>query len=565
MEYKKITDDVILNFEIIHDNENDLDIYTTNKTAYNFVNRKKINIITEISNPEQVMKELLFNNIKYGSLHITNEKFSSEAIDFDKNVIFVFDNKQFTKEVMEKCQKIYKQKKITLFIPFVYLSELLLNCTNSTIKKEKDKIISNYGEMCNLIFDDYIDSNNKIKSFYKKEIDDIGLYYDNKNDRLINYNIFSKNNDFDIDKIMEQLNLIYKFINNFNINPIEKDINSLLIDVKNEIIKLNKEYKINKSKNKKKIQEICKLVMALKESRDTYYFREINEMKKKYNNHNFVYITSDEISNCRCVLEKISSLNVYNTIPRYIIHINNDKVILKLFNIYHKFTSTNYDIIKINEEINSGVILKHSKALISKIIVGGLKKNIINNNELITNIKNKNYDFLSNYLVITDEKILDLCSFLYEDKFKTITEIAKNNRNYTDKINEVIKYFYELIYLYNNMNLYEFANNLKFTNEQNSYNNDFKLGLPQINNFYDKYKSIRKKEFNNKDWEILYFVIIFNYLVDFKNRKEDLDFYKYIFPEIFSYPVEEFIIMYNYFSYKYELKQQKELEDKMNE
>ncbi len=566
LDHKKISDNAILNLEIVHDNDiNDLDIYIKNSTAYDLVNRKKINISIKIPNPEQIMKDLLFNNIEYGSVHITDKKFEKEAINFDKDIIFVFDNKQFSKEVIEKCRQIYKQQKLTIFVPFVYLSELLLNCTSSTIKKEKEKIINNYGNICNLIFDEYLDTNNKIKSFYKKEMDDIGLYYDNKNDKLINYNVFSKNTEFNNNIMMEHLGIIYKFINNFTINPIENDINNMLNEVKKEILHIAKEGKINKSDINIKLVETRKFVMALKESRDTYYFKEINEMKKKYNNYNFVYITSDEISNCRCVLEKISSLNVYNTIPRYIIHIDNNKIILKLFNIYHKLTPNNYDIIKINEEINSGVILKHSKALISKIIVGGYNKKNINNKELITNIKNKNYDYLGNYVANMYDKIHDDCNFLYEDKFKTISEIAKNNNIYTDKINKIMDYFNELIYLYNNMDFNQLINNIKFGEEYHGIDIDFKMGLLKINEFYDEYKNLRKKEINKNDWEILYFITIFYHLIDFTNRKEDLEFYKYIFPEIFNYPIEEFTIMYNYLSYDNELNKKKELEEKMNE
>lgn len=564
MEYKKIYDDIILNLEIIHDND-DLSIYKKDNTAYDFINRKKFNIEIDIQNPEQVMKELLFHNIEYGSLHITNKNFENEAIGFNKNIIFVFDNKQFTKEVMGKCQKIYKQDKLTIFIPFIYLAELLLNNTNSTIKAEKEKIINEYGKICNLIFDDYYDYNNKVKDFYKKEIDNIGLYYNNKNDRLINYNDFSKNKEFNSDKIIDQINIIYKFINNFNINPSEKDINNLLNNVKNEITPIIKEKNIKNSQINDKLLNTYKFAIGIKESRDTYYMKEINKMKKKYNNHNFVYVAMDEISNCRCVLEKISSLNIYNTIPRYIIHIENNKVILKLFNIYHKLTPTNYDIIKINEEYNSGIILKNSKALISKIIVGGFRKNMINNQELEQMIKNKNYELIKNYIIDTDKKLRDLFYFLYEDKYKTIEEIAKKNNIYVDKVNNVIKILYELIYLYNSTALNELINNLKFTEDQYRINVDFKIGLSRIDEFYYKYKSIRNKEINKIDWEILYFVTIFEYYVDFKNRKKDLEFYKHIFPEIFNYPIEEFIILYNYLDYRKELEEKKELEDKMNE
>ena len=55
--------------------------------------------------------------------------------------------------------------------------------------------------------------------------------------------------------------------------------------------------------------------------------------------------------------------------PRYICYIKNNNIYLKLFNIYHSFKSSKIDSeIKQYQEINSKIILKHSKAVMTKLI-----------------------------------------------------------------------------------------------------------------------------------------------------------------------------------------------------
>lgn len=57
-------------------------------------------------------------------------------------------------------------------------------------------MIEKYSALCNeVIIEEYFDEDNHLIDEFKKESDNIGLYYDDQNDKLINYNIFSKKNN----------------------------------------------------------------------------------------------------------------------------------------------------------------------------------------------------------------------------------------------------------------------------------------------------------------------------------------------------------------------------------
>jgi hypothetical protein len=57
-------------------------------------------------------------------------------------------------------------------------------------------LIEKYSALCNeVIIEEYFDEDNHLIDEFKKEADNIGLYYDDQNDKLINYNIFSKKNN----------------------------------------------------------------------------------------------------------------------------------------------------------------------------------------------------------------------------------------------------------------------------------------------------------------------------------------------------------------------------------
>ncbi len=57
-------------------------------------------------------------------------------------------------------------------------------------------MIEKYSALCNeVIIEEYFDEDNHLIDEFKKEADNIGLYYDDQNDKLINYNIFSKKNN----------------------------------------------------------------------------------------------------------------------------------------------------------------------------------------------------------------------------------------------------------------------------------------------------------------------------------------------------------------------------------
>ena len=175
-------------------------------------------------------------------------------------------------------------------------------------------------------------------------MEDIGLYCDNMNDEFINYNIFSEKNkkinsvktkDKEIYKkeFTEQIKILQKYFKNFRysnkdlrrITQFEKKIREIEKVIKAEILDDAEKIKIDLVIDKNTLQKIdivIAFIMSLKESRDTYYFEETKNFlidKKEYDDFQVFYITVDEISNVRSILYKMSTINIYGGIPRYII------------------------------------------------------------------------------------------------------------------------------------------------------------------------------------------------------------------------------------------------------
>jgi hypothetical protein len=90
---------------------------------------------------------------------------------------------------------IFENKNIVIFIPFIFLAEYLLGdkIKEKTIKEVKEKFKNDFKDVnIPILFENYVEDEDKLSSFYKIECEDIGLYYDGINDELINFNIFSK-------------------------------------------------------------------------------------------------------------------------------------------------------------------------------------------------------------------------------------------------------------------------------------------------------------------------------------------------------------------------------------
>lgn len=160
-----------------------------------------------------------------------------------------------------------------------------------------------------------------------------------------------------------------------------------------------------------KMKNTIKLILGIKESRDSYYIIETKQFVNKNINDNYkpVYITKDEISNIRCAINKISSINMYPSIPRYFCFIDGDKLIVKLFSIFFNFDGVN-DYSKNKFLDNYEVIATNSKALITKILTGGY----VNMNSLTLN---NTFDFIK-YVQKKEIKY-------YYDNFNTIEDVKK--------------------------------------------------------------------------------------------------------------------------------------------
>lgn len=530
----------ILQLEFLHDNPDDLKIIKNGNLCCNMIERKHIIIDTSNNNPEEKMKELIFDNINYKDLKIRNSKLDNnitidDKVNFKDTIILVFDNMQLKSENIKMMKYIFKDKHIKIFIPFIFFAEQLLN----NVKPYKIKqIIEHYKEKfveyCDeIIIDNYFTETNDLLDFYSIEAENIGFYYDDINDKLINYNIFSSTNNLIIKnqvinnentkkkkQLIYQLNIVYKFLKKFKIGDKRQKIykNIEMLKTKFELYfihnnKINENVIITEDIYKLFI-DIQTFIMSLKESRDTYYLKEIKSMMLKdiYIDSQFFYITTDEISNCRCIIEQISTINIYGDIPRYIITLRDNKVMLKLFNIFQnliKVTDTNNEIYKLIDnarKINSQQIINNSKNLLTKIYHGGLYRNneqIININNIFDKkidffklnldknikdfkykeaiyimneesqlkfIKNKNYMEILNYIKNIYSLNFKLCGNFDIDNYKTIEEITKQNPILLDTIKQFNQIFEELEFLYDTISPKELIKNLKKIDKRNILN-----------------------------------------------------------------------------------------------
>jgi len=607
--------------EFLHDNRDDIDVMRENDNCCDMISRKKIIIDTSVLNPESVMKEHIFKNINYKNLQIINTPYKDNIIIddiaiFKNTIVLVFDNMQLRHDNIKLMRHIFKDKIIKIYIPFVFFAEQLLKNINANrMKQIIEKYRQKYAEYCDeIIIDDYFTESEeseepsgvaKLNAFYKKEADDIGFYFDDINDKLINHNVFSNNNNLIKDgKINEskkkdfyhQLEIVYKYLQNFKINDNidspgidSSGIDSSKTDPFNIYIdKLRTDFELYFTDNKKIKDQIIfssktiyttynnvrSLVMSVKEARDSYYLIETNRISSRalHRDSQFFYITTDEITNCRCILEKISSINILGDVPRYIISIRSNKIILKLFNIFQnliKVTDTENDIYKMIEnvrKINSQKILHDAKSLIIKEYVGGkLKTNeqtskfevftldlkkygTDEKNYKLHFMKNIDYEQILHYIDQTEDKRFKLFSLFHFDDFKNIEDITKQNPRFTKTIEQCNEIFVELEYLYDSTDPQELIANLKKNPENSTKICNFMKNIGPVftGNNYKKFEHIRKKTFSDSDWKGIYCGWWLNIGLNYKYSSESLKFYKYIFPKLFaSYPIDDFITMFN--------------------
>jgi hypothetical protein len=617
----KLDTETILNYEFLHDNKSDKKILT-NTNVFDMIERKMIMCKKIKSNPEVIMKESLFKNILYGNISITDIAYTDTLVKLDtmklkNNIFLVFDNKQLTISNIEILNIIFENKNIVIFVPFIFLAEYLLNdkVTLKTIKEVKQKFIEDFKDIKNsknepvpILFDNYfMEDNMTLNDFYKKECEDIGLYYDGTQDQLINFNIFS-NKNFEktnnlstnqIQKFMEEIKKVRKYIDNFNYDKENNEFYNKMKDIKTDFYK----YFVDSSNNQiKKIHKIDKdlfikikniriFIMSLKESRDTQYYNEIKKYIRQniiYENYQIFYITMDEISNIRCVLNKMSTINIYNGIPRYIISIYQNYIIFKHFNIFHKLvdetTNTNIKLqvektrkFNLNLISNSGKSLFLKKYKIETEIAGGFinKYEKIDNNtvkilddyqniiylmpkikrvihetkvETIEDIINKrDYKKIEKFIFEIDIFFSDSYRFIFNDIIKSVQEITKNNKIYLDKIKEMREIFKNLKYLFNTIPYMELLENVYIEGYSNNLDTNFKNELTEI--FGKKYESYLRhfhKEIPKEKWDGIFIAWLFFDRCIFPYTEENLKMERYIFPELFEeYPFEDLLTLLN--------------------
>ena len=318
----EITDDFIFNLELYHDNPKDNDFIKKCDFFYNTLTQKKVNTNNDIKNPEETIKNLIFENVNYQKLCLKNEKFIKDVVSIkDKPFILVFDNMQLSNHRYKIICNFILGKKCVIYVPFIFLAEQSIKSPINIDNNKKmwtNKFIGDDYE--SIFFPTYKNKSNDLTQKYKLMADKIGLCVFGDKIKLLNYNLFFP---FEKDKIVIELFYLNKYFisvdknNLFYCDVIKKahdEFNKLFItDGILDELKL-KMCDIEMYEN---MTEIRKLIISFKEARDSYYIEEIKQIGLNNPDFNMLYITSDEISCIRCILNNISSLNIYGINATY--------------------------------------------------------------------------------------------------------------------------------------------------------------------------------------------------------------------------------------------------------
>ena len=486
-----ISDDLILSLEYYHNNPEHKKFLKKENNFFDIINNKKIDLSKFDSDPENILKEKLFENIKYQNITLTNKKFKNEIVlDPNDNFLLIFDNMQLHSSNIKLIGKIFFSSEYKIFVPSIYLFENLFG------KTKIEKIISEINKLHNSVdISNPFDEHNEIIPEKKQMARNIGIYKDIDKFTILNFNNISiEKNKSNINSIIKELTNTKKYIEYYN-NIENKDFYEMFLqEAHNEIQQIMINDLINPNltiQQFNKMINTIKLILGTKETIDTYYITEILEYIKNNNQYKPIYVTKDEISNLRCVLNKISSINIYPSIPRYFCYIRDDKLTVKLFSIFFDFLGKGeYDKNKFAE--NFKIITKESKSLITKILTGGyVNIDSISLNKTLDFIKLINIKSSDDY----DNKfnsIEDVKKYLIENSVKTSyfsenifenpnliqdyinnnTELLKNINELKDILNNLLlietKFSYQEIYCLNS--IYEIKN--KFTYQFETLHND---------------------------------------------------------------------------------------------
>lgn len=488
-----VDDNLILSLEYYHDNPEFNKFLRKEQNFFDIINNKKINLTKFDTEPENILKEKLFQNIKYQNITLRDKKFKNEILlDPNEHFLLIFDNMQLHSDNVKLIGKIFFSDNYKIFVPSIYLFENLFS------KTKINKIISNINKLHNSIhISNPFDEQENIIPDKKIMARNIGIYKDNGKYNILNFNNISiEKNKQNNNSIIKELENTKKYIEYYN-NIDNKDFYDLFLhDAYLEIQNILIENIINPNLTIQqfyKMTNTIKLILGTKETRDTYYIKEILEYINNNNQYKPIFITKDEISNIRGVLNKISSINIYPSIPRYFCYIHNDKLTVKLFSIFFDFLGKgDYEKNKYAE--NFKIITKESKSLITKILTGGY----IN---IDTTSLNKTLDFIKFINFSNSEK--------YIDNFETIEDVKK----YLISNYEKVSYFSDNIfdnknliqdYISNNPELLKnidelknILNNLLFIETKFSYQDIFSLNdIYQIKNKFTYHFETLNNELN---------------------------------------------------------------------
>lgn len=430
---KNIDDDLILSLEYYHDNPEYKCFFEKETNFYDMINNKKINLNKINEEPEEVLKKKMFNNIKYKNISITDKKFKNtiELSNPDTNYLLIFDNLQLNGSNIKLLSEIFFNGRYNIFVPSIYIFEKLFS------RSKIDKIINDIHKLDpNIIISNPIDINNNIVNDKKIMARNVGVYKNNTEFEILNFNNISKEkNKTNTNNIIKEIINTKKYIEYYNNDANRQFYEMFLSDAYNEIISVLVNGQMpNKItlEDFSQMTNVIKLILGTKEARDSYYIQEITEYINKNQHANYfpIYITKDEISNIRCVLNKISSINIYPSIPRYFCYIKNDKLIVKLFSIFFDFDGSG-DYAKNKYAENFKLITKNSEALITKILTGGY----INLNEISLS---KTFDFIK-YISIKNATMSDNAEEF--NNFNSIDDVKK----YLIHNHKFIYYFYNIL------------------------------------------------------------------------------------------------------------------------
>jgi len=441
--FKNRINSAILSLELSHDVDKNKLI---SDKYYDLLNLEILNNFVFVNDPELFIKDkiLEFNNTNienginqyFGKLS-NDEKQKISDINLTDYILFV-DNKQDTTTIKNKLKKIFGIDKYQT--TFIYQAEKLLT----------DKTTD---------FNQFI-INGILPDKYLLEGLLIGLDPINFN-KIINFNIF---NDIKLENLNSKPNNFKKLI---------AELNKILIIVKNmrEIFRKHKNKKIFKDHYNFYIKikffslisiiedllesvddtdtfiesynsndMLTSIIFSIKETRDSFYIKEIKESSYA----NKIFLTTDKISSYRCILNGISTINIYNGFISFIAIFNNNKlrIIGNPFNIYDdntEYYSDQKTITNMKNIINNpvlyfrqiaGNLLDHNKANVLEYDLNNYVQFIKINDDKMKEIFMK-YKELSEYIDSYD----DLYNIINVIKYK----VGKGVTNILNRILYVLQ------------------------------------------------------------------------------------------------------------------------------